>query len=220
MSDLVRAVVIAGLISGTQPLTIMGLLLVMAGRRPRPNGWAYIAGALLVETTVLLVANLLVGAAVEPGTGPARAFLGVRIALGLALVVVGLRLRRPAKKPQPEVPKALERLQHMDPRKSFVAGVALADYQGAVIASLALTAADVGSSGRLLSIALYTSLASGIPVALMLAITRSDRTRDRLDSGTKWVMRNRRLLASWVCLVLGTFLVADAAIGLLLVGSA
>ncbi|MBX3313778.1 MAG: GAP family protein [Actinobacteria bacterium] len=219
MSDLVRALVIAGLVSGTQPLTIMGLLLVMAGQRPRRNGWAYVAGALVVETTVLLVADLVVGATVEPDTGPARAFLGIRIALGLALIVLGLLLRRPAKQPQPEVPKALERLQNMDPKKSFVAGFALADYQGPVIASLALAASDVSSSGRLLSIAFYTSLASGIPIALMLAITRSDRTRDRIDSGTKWVMRNRRVIASWICLVLGTFLAADATIGLLFVNS-
>lgn len=219
MSDLVRAMIIAGLVSGTQPLTIMGLLLVMTGRSPRRSGWAYVAGALTVETAVLLLANVVIGAAVEPGTGPAKAFLGVRLALGLALVVFGLLLRRPAKKPQPEVPKALERLQNMDPKKSFIAGFVLADYQGPVIASLALAASDVASAGRLLSIGLYTLLASGIPLALMLAVTRSDRTRDRLDSGTKWIMRNRRLLASWICLVAGTFLAADAAIGLLFVGS-
>lgn len=219
MSDLVRAMFIAGLVSGTQPLTIMGLLLVMTGRSPRRSGWAYVAGALTVETAVLLLANVVIGAAVEPGTGPAKAFLGVRLALGLALVVFGLLLRRPAKKPQPEVPKALERLQNMDPKKSFIAGFLLADYQGPVIASLALAASDVASAGRLLSIGLYTLLASGIPLALMLAVTRSDRTRDRLDSGTKWIMRNRRLLASWICLVAGTFLAADAAIGLLFVKS-
>ena len=219
MSDLVRAMIIAGLVSGTQPLTIMGLLLVMTGRSPRRSGWAYVAGALTVETAVLLLANVVIGAAVEPGTGPAKAFLGVRLALGLALVVFGLLLRRPAKKPQPEVPKALERLQNMDPKKSFIAGFVLADYQGPVIASLALAASEVASAGRLLSIGLYTLLASGIPLALMLAVTRSDRTRDRLDSGTKWIMRNRRLLASWICLVAGTFLAADAAIGLLVVGS-
>jgi hypothetical protein len=219
VSDLVRAMIIAGLVSGTQPLTIMGLLLVMTGRSPRRSGWAYVAGALTVETAVLLLANVVIGAAVEPGTGPAKAFLGVRLALGLALVVFGLLLRRPAKKPQPEVPKALERLQNMDPKKSFIAGFVLADYQGPVIASLALAASDVASAGRLLSIGLYTLLASGIPLALMLAVTRSDRTRDRLDSGTKWIMRNRRLLASWICLVAGTFLAADAAIGLLFVGS-
>ena len=39
---------------------------------------------------------------------------------------------------------------------------------------------------------------------------------DKMNNATAWVMKHRRQLASWFGLVLGTLLVGDAALGLLL----
>jgi len=215
MGDLVRALVLCGLLSGTQPVTIMGLLLVMTGARPRPNGWAFVGGAFVVESGLLLTASLVFGATIGPSSSPGRLFLAIRIALGFGLVVIGVLLRRPPRKPTPEIPESLARLQGLTPGKSFVAGIVLADYQGPVIGSLAIASAQVGLSGRFLALGLYTLLATGIPVAIILLTTRSARAHDKLTGGTAWVMKNRRRLASWVTLVMGLFLISDAAIGLL-----
>ena len=209
MGDLVRALVLCGLLSGTQPVTIMGLLLVMTGARPRPNGWAFVGGAFVVESGLLLTASLVFGATIGPSSSPGRLFLAIRIALGFGLVVIGVLLRRPPRKPTPELPESLARLQ------GLTAGIVLADYQGPVIGSLAIASAQVGLSGRFLALGLYTLLATGIPVAIILLTTRSARAHDKLTGGTAWVMKNRRRLASWVTLVMGLFLISDAAIGLL-----
>ncbi len=210
------ALIIAGLISGTQPVTIMGLLLVMSGARPRRNGRAYLLGCFTVETTIMVVASLVLNSTVTPTSSVGRTFLGLRIAIGVVLMLAGLRLRRPPKKEQPEVPKALERLQNLSAPKSFIAAVFVADYQGPVIGALAISVTSVGLAGRLGSVALYSLLATGIPFVVYSLVSRSVRNRDRMTNASDWVMKNRRMLASWIFLLLGLFVASDALITLLL----
>ncbi len=216
MSELVRALIVAGLMSGTQPITIMGLLIVMTGPKGTRNSWAFLAGAFAVETALLLVAALFLGDSVESDSDPGRILLGIRVLLGVAVLVTGFMLRRPPKKEQPETPKALQRLRDLSPGKSFVAGVLLADYVGPVIASLAIASSSVTLGGRFLAIAFYTALATGIPGAFLLISIRSERAHHKLQNSTTWVMQHRRQLASWVLIVLGVLLIGDGTIGLIL----
>jgi len=209
VSDLVRTLVVCGLLSGTQPVTIMGMLLVMSGEEGARNGWAFVFGAFLGESAFLIGASLVLGSTVTPSSSPALVFIYLRIAVGVVLVVAGLRLRRPPRKPEPEVPRALARLQQLSPFKSFIAGLALADYQGPVLGSLAIAASTTTLRGQLLSIALYTLLATGIPVAILVATTRSETAHEKMSSGTAWVMLHRRRLASWIAIVIGTFVAAE-----------
>ena len=216
MSELVRALIVAGLMSGTQPITIMGLLIVMTGPKGARNAWAFLFGAFAIETLLLLVAAFVFGDSVESDSDPGRILLSIRVVLGVAVFVAGLRLRRPPKKEAPETPKALQRLRDLSPAKSFVAGVLLADYVGPVIASLALASAPVTIGGRLLGIGFYTLLATGIPATFLLLSIRSARANRKLSDSTSWVLQHRRVLASWVAIVLGLLLIGDGLIGLLL----
>jgi hypothetical protein len=216
MSNLVRTLILCGLLSGTQPVTVMGLLLVMAGGvNSRMKGLAYLSGAFLVETGILLFASLVLGNSVDTNSNVGRGLLLIRLAVGIVLIIAGLRFRREPKEPQPEVPKSLERLQGMGPGKAFVAGLALADYQGPVIGSLAISASSVSGGGRLAAVALYTLLASGIPFTVYIIVLRSQHAMEKMNDATGWVMRHRRQLASWFGLVLGSLLVGDAALGLI-----
>ncbi len=212
MSDLVRTLIICGLLSGTQPITVMGMLLVMTGDHPRNRGLAYLAGAFLVESSILLFSSFVLAGTVGGRSGTGHLFFILRVLLGIALIFIGLRLRRPPKKPSPEIPKSLERVQGLGTGKTFVAGALLADYQGPVVASLALATSEVSLSGRMLSLVLYTLLATGIPLTFFVVTLRSRRARDKMNDATNWVMHHRRTLASWLALVLGILLVSDAAL--------
>jgi len=216
MSDLVRTLILCGLLSGTQPITVMGLLLVMAGGvDSRRKGLAYLAGAFLVESSILLFASFVFANTVDTESSVGRSFLIIRLALGVVLVIGGLRLRKEPKEPQPEIPKSLERLQGMGPGKAFIAGLALADYQGPVIGSMAIASSVVSTRGHLLAFALYTLLATGIPFTIYLAVLKSQKAMEKMNNITGWVMRNRRRLASWFGIILGLFLIGDAALGLI-----
>jgi hypothetical protein len=216
MPDLVRTLILCGLLSGTQPVTVMGLLLVMAGGQgSKVKGLAYLSGAFLVESSILLFSSVVLGDTVSNVSIPGRVFLVIRVLLGVALLVVGIRMRTPPKEPQPEIPKSLERLQGMGPGKAFVAGMALADYQGPVIGSMALAASTVSTGGRLAALGLYTLLATGIPLTIYIVVLRSQKAMEKMNHATGWVMKNRRRLASWFGLVMGTLLIGDAMLGFL-----
>ena len=76
----------------------------------------------------------------------------------------------------------------------------------------------VSTSGHLLAFALYTLLASGIPFVIYIAVLRSQKAMQKMNNVTSWVMRNRRRIASWFGIILGTFLIGDAALGLIFKG--
>ena len=73
MTELARLLIVSGLVSGTQPSTIMGLLVVMNGATPRRNGWAFVLGLFTVETLLLVVASVVLGGTIEPVSVPVRA---------------------------------------------------------------------------------------------------------------------------------------------------
>jgi len=212
MGELVRTLLICGLVSAFEPFTIGGLLIVMSGARPGPNGRAFVAAGFVVQTSILVVAGLLVGGLVSEDSGVGRSFLGLRIALGVALVVVGLRLRRPSSKPAEEVPAVFARLQQLTPRTSFVAGALFCDYQGPIVGAVALAATDVGTGGQLVAIAGYTLLATGLPLTLVMVTERSAAMRLRFERGVGTVMARRRAIGSWLAIGIGVLVAFDAII--------
>lgn len=211
MAELVKTLLICGLVSAFEPFTVGGLLIVMAGERPGPNGRAFVAAGFVVQTTILVVAGMLVGGLVSNDSGAGRTLLGLRIALGVVLVIVGLRLRRPPTKPVEEVPAMFHRLQHLRPRTAFVAGAIFCDYQGPIVGALALAAADVSTGGQLTAIACYTLLASGLPLTLVMVTERSVEMRRRFEHGISSVMARRRAIGSWLAIGIGVLFVFDAA---------
>ena len=88
----------------------------------------------------------------------------------------------------------------------------MADYVGPVLGSIAIATSSVGFGGRLVAIGLYTLLAAGIPLAVMLSVTHSPTAQRKLADTTGWVMRHRRPLASWLSIVVGTILAIDGAV--------
>ena len=219
MNDLAHTLILCGLLSGTQPITLMGLLLVLGGTTPRTNGVAFLSGAFLVQASLLIGAAALFGGTVAPNSGTGHTLFGVRIAAGVLLVLVGLMLRRPPGKPVPEIPHALERLRDLGTRQSFIAGILVADYQGPVIASFALASAAASFRAELAGLVLYSLLATGLPLGLMLWTMNSDRARNNITRATTWVMGNRRNLASWFGIVGGLLLIGDGALSLLTAGT-
>lgn len=217
MGDLARTLVVCGLLSGTQPITMMGLLLVMTGDRPKRNGRAFVAGAFLVETAVLIGASVVLGGTVEPSSGTGRSLILVKIVFGVLLLFAGIRLRRPPTKPSPDVPPSLERLRNLSPGKAFVAGIVVADYQGPFLASMALAATTLQPGSRLGALAFFTLFATGIPLCILLIATRSIETHRKLTDKTSWVLKNRRKIASVVLLIIGLALIGDGLIAWLLV---
>lgn len=209
MNDLVRTLVVCGLISGTQPFTILGMFLVMGGAKGTRNVWWYLFGCFSIQFVIVVIVGSLVSDTVAADSGPGRSLIGLRVAAGLVLVGLGVWLRRPAKKEAPSTPKAFDRLNNVGAGASYIGGILIADYQGSVLAAGALATAQVSQSEVIVGWLIYCLFATGIPVAAALATMRSARAEARLHRTIDWVVANRRPLASWVCLVGGLLLFGD-----------
>jgi Sap, sulfolipid-1-addressing protein len=209
VSDLTHTMVVCGLVSGTQPLTMMGLMVVIGGANGRRNAWFYIAGAFSIQAVIVLVSGFVIGGTVDQSSTPGRTLVGVRILAGLVLLCVGWRFRRPSKDPAPETPKVLDRLTNLRPFDSFVAGAVIADYTGAVLAAGALAASPIKTSQAVSAWLIYCLFATGLLVVATIAIRRSSRAENDLQRGIAWVFSHRRPLISWICLLAGLALVSD-----------
>ena len=209
MNGLYRTMVACGLISGTQPITLMGMLVLLGGQHGRRNASWYIFGGFCIQTTIVLISGYLLDGTVKPDSAPGHSLIALRIVAGLVLVGMGIWFRKPARKEPPEVPKILDRLGDLSPFGSFVAGVAIADYTGSAMAAAALSTNDVSSTQAVTCWAIYASLATGLLVLALVAITRSAKAEDGLRRSIAWVMSNRRSLISWICVVGGLALAGD-----------
>ena len=218
MSDLIRTLIVCGLISGTQPFTILGMFLVLGGKNGTRNVWWYLFGCFSVQFVIVVIVGSLVSGTVDAESSPGRSLIGLRIAAGLAIVGLGIWLRRPAKKEAPDTPKAFDRLANVGAGASFIGGILIADYQGSVLAASALATSQVTTSQQLIGWAIYCLFATGLPAAAAIATIHSARAEANLHRTIDWVMRNRRGLASWICLVGGLFVFGDGLVALVKAG--
>lgn len=219
MSDLVRTLIVCGLISGTQPFTILGMFLVLGGEKGTRNVWWYLFGCFSIQFVIVVIVGSLVEGKVDASSGPGRSLIGLRILAGLVLVGLGFWLRRPPKKEAPDTPKAFDRLNNVGAGASYIGGILIADYQGSVLAAGALATSQVSGTEQLVGWAIYCLFATGIPVAAAIATIRSAKAEDRLHRTIDWVVRNRRSLASWICLVGGLLVFGDGLIAWVQAGS-
>ena len=210
MGELVRTMVVCGLVSAFEPFTLAGLLIVMAGQRAGANGKAFLAGGFLVQTSILIIAGIVLGGVVSMDSRVGRSFLGLRILLGIVVIVIGLRLRRPSDKPADEMPASFDRLHNLTPKSAFFVGMVFCDYQGPIVGALALAATSVSTGGAFVAIGFYTLFATGLPLLLVLVTERSVAMRQRFEHGMNSVMARRRSIGSWLCLGIGTLFILDA----------
>jgi hypothetical protein len=212
MSDLVRTLIVCGLISGTQPFTIMGMFLVLGGNRGTRNVWWYLFGCFSIQFVIVVIVGSVVGGTVDSTSSPGRSLIGLRIAAGLVLVGLGLWLRRAPAKAAPDTPKVFDRLADVGAGASYIGGILIADYQGSVLAASALATANVTQSQQLIGWAVYCLFATGLPALAAIATIRSARAEANLHRTIDWIMRNRRPVASWICLIGGLVLFGDGLI--------
>ncbi|HWJ98683.1 MAG TPA: GAP family protein [Acidimicrobiales bacterium] len=209
MTDLVRTLIVCGLISGTQPFTILGMFLVLGGEQGTRNVWWYLFGCFSIQFVIVVIVGSLVEGTVAADSTGGHSLIGLRILAGLVLVGLGAWLRRPPRREAPDTPKAFDRLDNVGAGASYIGGILIADYQGSVLAAGALATAQVSSADQLVGWAVYCLFATGIPVVAAVATIRSARAEARLHRTIDWVVTNRRTLASWICLVGGLLLFGD-----------
>jgi threonine/homoserine/homoserine lactone efflux protein len=201
------------------PVPIIAVVLMLATRKGRTNGPAFLAGWVVgiavLGTVVLLVAS---GASASEQGAPATWVSIVKIVLGLLLLLLAIRQwrGRPRGDGQPELPAWMKTVDTFTPARSAAMGVTLSAVNPKnllLVVGAAAAIAQTGASTASQAVALIVfiviaTLGVGAPVAIYYLM--GDRATKILGDLHDWLARENATIMAVICLIIGAKLIGDA----------
>jgi hypothetical protein len=203
-----------GLVITLEPIPLTAFLLILLSKGGTRKGAAFIFGWLLSLAIVVALTVLVTGnKPPKPNTAPSLAALAVKIAIGVALVLIAERQRRRMGKPRPpkKPPKWQTGIDNMSPL--YAIGLApLTQPWGLVAAGVAvITEAKLTSWESYIALFLFCLVATAVYIALELyAGFRPDRAQALLTSIRSWIDGHKDQVIIVVSLGLGLWLVGKS----------
>ena len=160
-----------GLVITLEPIPLTAFLLILLSKSGTRKGAAFIFGWLLSLAAVVAITVLVTGnKPPQPNTAPSLGALAVKIAIGVALVLIAIRQRRRMGKPRPpkKPPKWQTGLDNMSPW--YAMGLApLTQPWGLVAAGVAvITEAKLTSWESYIALFLFCLVSTAVYIALEL----------------------------------------------------
>ena len=206
--------IIIGLAITLEPVPLTAFILVLASKGGVRKGAAFLFGwllslAIVVAATVLATGNK----PPQPNTAPSLGALAAKIAIGVALVIIGVRqyrrMGRP-KKPKKQ-PKWQTGIDNMSPW--YAMGLAfLVQPWGLVAAGVAdITEAKLSSGESYLAVILFCLVSTGTYLALELyAGFRPEKSQAFLAKSRNWMDTHTDQVIIVVSLALGFWLIGKS----------
>jgi threonine/homoserine/homoserine lactone efflux protein len=206
--------ILIGLAITLEPIPLTAFIVVLASKRGVRKGAAFIVGWLLSLAVVVALTLLLTGnSPPKPSTGPAVAALAVKIAIGVALVLIAVRqwrrMGRP-KKPK-KTPKWQTGIDNMSLWFAVLLGPLVQPW-GLVAAGVAvITEAKLSSLGSYVALVLFCLLSVVTYLALEIyAALRPDKTQAFLTATRTWIDTHKDQVIIVVSLALGFWLIGKS----------
>jgi hypothetical protein len=200
-----------------QPFRLSAFLLILSAKSGTSKGLGFIVGWLTCLVLVIAAVVLITGGKpVRLRTVPSAVVLTIKLALGIALIVLAAvqwQRRNRARR----TPAWLARLDTMSPWTAAL--IAAIMQPGTLVAAAAVTAAQarVSSAGDYLALALFCLLATSSFIVLELYAVYVPAASTRLAALRSWLDRHGNEVIIIVCLVLGAWLTGQS-IRLLAIG--
>jgi hypothetical protein len=220
----VLQVLLYALAAAASPLVAAATFLVIRSKRPRTNGIAFLVG-FLVGTAVACVLGLVLGEAAADGLDAHETIkAALTLALGLALVAVGLRSRGSASPPTEtggsRARAILDGLANVGPAAtlSMAALLGFGGPKRLVLTFLAMATVtnaslnDVAYGALVLVYFAIATLLVTVPMAIV--IVAGERATEILTRGESWVTDHAVDLRVWLSLGFGAVLVVDGLVHL------
>ena len=198
------------------PLPLAGLLLILLA----PDGFkaaagfsiGWFLGVLFSATLLALLSSLLPH---DRSVGTSTLQVAVPLLLGIALIVLGLVQwhDRPQRGAEVPLPRWLNALDRLTPARATIIGVGYAAFRPknlvmAAAAGVVILGAHSDPTGILISVAVFTALASITMLGPVIAYAfGGTAVREKLVHLRGWLVRNMPLITVVTVLVLGAFLV-------------
>jgi threonine/homoserine/homoserine lactone efflux protein len=203
-----------GLAIALDPLPLTAFIVVLPSKRGSRKGAAFVFGWLVSLAAVVTATVLATGNdPPKPNTTPSLAALAVKAALGVFLVLTGIRRERRRSRPKPpkKPPKWQRQVDHMSPW--FAMGLAPALQPWVLIAAGAATVveAKVSNAASFLALFLYCALASSTYLAMeVYALVRPAESQALLARFRAWLDTHTDQVIIAGSLILGCWLVANS----------
>jgi hypothetical protein len=210
--------VLIGLAVALDPLPLTAFLIVLPSERGARKGAAFVFGwlaslAAVVAATILATGN----SPPKPDTIPSRAALTVKLALGVALVLTGLRRQRRARAPaspkkQKKPPKWQERVDAMSPWLAMGLAPALQPWVLIGAGAATIVEAKVSTPASFLVLFGYCVLASSSYLAMEIyAVVRPARSKALMTTFRTQIETRTDQVIIVGSLILGFWLIANSA---------
>ncbi len=209
---MVLDLLLIGLAITLEPFPVTAFILLLSAEKGTRKGLVFILGWLICLTVVIAAVALTTGGTPPAAnTSPSTAVLAIKLALGTALVLYGVRKWRRRGVPS-KPPSWLARLDHIS--LWAAAGLAAFVQPWALVAAGAATIAQASLSGVVsyLTLVLFAVLATASFLYLELYATfKPVAAAVRLKQLRTWLDTHRDQVIVMVCLLLGFWLVGKSA---------
>jgi hypothetical protein len=211
-----------GLVAAASPTTVLAVFVVLLSRPARTNGIAFAAGFLLGGVATFLTAFFVGSTISTQHHGSVRSY--VELALGVALIAVAWRARRPREVPEAAGGSGMEalfgRLEQVRPAVSFSLGVALGvGTKRLVITAVAATTVALAGMSRAeeTGLGVVYVVVGGLSVWLLVGIYLivGERADDWISNAKAWLTTNSQKIICYSSTAFGVAIIGDALVQLL-----
>lgn len=215
---MVLDLLLIGLAIALEPLPLTAFILALSAEKGVWKGLAFILGWLACLVAVIAVVLLATGNnPPRPQTGPSTALIAVKLALGVALILVAVRQRRRMKLPRKR-PAWMARLDRLSPWSAAALAAFLQPWTLVAAGAATVAQAQLSGAGSYVALVLFCLLATSAYLYLELYATfAAARAGARLKRLRDWLDSHQDQVIILVCLLLG-FWLAGKSIYLLVSG--
>ena len=209
-------ILLYALIAAASPTTLMAVLVVLLSSRGRANGIAFGAGFLFGTVATFLTVFFVGSTISNQDKGSVRSY--VELVVGLLLIAVALRARRPQEPIESGgragIEAVFEKLEQVRPKASFSFGVALGvGAKRLVITAVAATSLALAGLNRAedTGLVILYVVVGGLAVWPLVAVylIAGKRAEDWIAAAQAWASAHEQTLTFYPALIVGLILVVD-----------
>ncbi len=203
--------VLIGLAVTLEPIPLIAFILTLSAQRGANKGAAFILG--WMASLVVVIGGVILitgGKPPRPKTAPSNAALGIKIALGVILILIAVRQQRRAGRPR-KPPTWMSKLDHLSGWAAAGLGIFLQPWVLVAAGAATVSQMHVSSIQSWALLVGFCVLCTASILAMELHVIFSpDVAKQRLDGIRNWIETHRDQAIIVLSLVIGLWLLVDS----------